>query len=157
MNASDYPVLSPYLIVHDAIAAVDFYTKAFDAVERFRLVDSASGKIGHAELLLHGQLVMLAEEHPAWAKSPRTLGGTAVKLSLMVDDPDAAFAQAVAAGAEATMPPRDEFYGFRCASIRDPFGHEWMLQREIEKVSPEEMQRRWDAMVQECGSAEGPA
>lgn len=155
MNPSHYPALSPYLIVHDAIAAIAFYEQAFGAAECFRLVDSASGKIGHAELTLHGQLVMLAEEHPAWAKSPRTLGGTAVKFSLMVDDPDAAFAQALAAGAEETMPPRDEFYGFRCASVRDPFGHEWMLQREIEKVSPEEMQRRWDCIVKECSSSEG--
>ncbi len=151
MNPSDYPALSPYLIVHDGAAAVDFYLRAFDAVERYRLVDSATGKIGHAELYVQGQLFMLAGEHPDWAKSPRTLGGTAVKLSLMVDDPDGSFARAVAAGAEALMPPQDQFYGFRSASVRDPFGHEWMLQKEIEKVSPEEMQRRWDAMVKECG------
>jgi PhnB protein len=154
MKTSDYPALSPYLIVHDGAAAVAFYTEALGAEERYRLVDSATGKIGHAELYVQGQLFMLAGEHPDWAKSPRTLGGTAVKLSLMVEDPDAAFARAVAAGAEALMQPQDQFYGFRCASVRDPFGHEWMFQREIEKVSPEEMQRRWDAMVTGC-DAEG--
>lgn len=146
-----YPVLSPYLIVHDAAAAIAFYREAFGAEERFRLVDPDSGVIGHAELLLSGELLMVANEHPEWAKSARTLGGTAVKLSLLVDDPDAAFARAVDAGAEALMPPGDQFYGFRSASLRDPFGHEWTLQREIENVSPEEMQRRWEAMTSACG------
>jgi len=152
MNNTDYPSFSPYLAVHDAEAALAYYNAAFGAVELYRLVDSTSGKIGHAELTLNGHLVMLSEENPAWNKSPRTLGGTAVKFCLMVDDPDSAFARAVSAGAEALMPPRDEFYGFRSASVRDPFGHEWMLQKEIEKVSPKEMQRRWDDMIKECGA-----
>ncbi len=150
---TDYPPLSPYLIVHDALAAVRFYQEAFDAEERYRLVDPHSGQISHAELLVQGQLLMLAQEHPSWAKSPRTLGGTAVKLSLMVEDPDAAFARAVASGAEGRMPPQDQFYGFRTASVLDPFGHEWMLQRQIEVVSPEEMQRRWEEMLQAHGKS----
>src|SRR5688572_20793472 len=119
MSAPVYPSFSPYLTVHDAVAAISFYVAAFGADERYRLVDSTSGKIGHAELTLNGHLVMLSEENPAWNKSPRTLGGTAVKFCLMVEDPDAAFDRAVSAGAETLMPPRDEFYGFRSASVRD--------------------------------------
>lgn len=150
MNSLEYPPLAPYLTVVDAAKALEFYREAFGAVERYRLVDKNSGKIGHAELLIQGSLVMLAEEDPAWNQSPQTLGGTPFKLSLMVDDPDAAIEQAERAGASVLMPAQDQFYGFRCGSIRDPFGHEWMLQREIEKVSPEEMQRRWDAMLDGC-------
>ena len=68
-----------------------------------------------------------------------------MKLCLMVEDVDASVERARAAGATVVMPPRDQFYGHRSASVRDPFGHEWMIQREFEKVSPAEMQRRWDA------------
>lgn len=80
-------------------------------------------------------------------ETPETLGGTAVGLCLMVDDVDTACERANAAGATVVRPPSTEFYGHRSASLRDPFGHEWMLQREVEKVSPAEMQRRWDTMV----------
>lgn len=112
--------------------------------------DKSSGKVGHAELLVFGGLVMLSDENPAWGnKSPGTLGGTPVKLCLMVDDVDAIVEQAKNAGATVTMPPMDMFYGFRSGSLCDPFGHEWMIQRQIEKVSPEEMQVRWDAMLNE--------
>ncbi|MDP1586877.1 MAG: VOC family protein [Prosthecobacter sp.] len=146
----DYPAFSPYIAVQDAVKAITFYQEAFGATERFRLVDSASGKIGHAELTLKDGMLMLSEENPAWNKSPQTLGGTTVKFCLMVENADAAIERAVKAGATVLMPPGDQFYGFRSGSIRDPFGHEWMLQHEIEKVTPEEMQKRWDAMIENC-------
>lgn len=146
-----YPVISPYLTVKDAAKAIEFYKVALGATERLRLSDEASGKVGHAELLIAGGLVMLSDENPNWCnKSPCSLGGTAVKLCLMVDDVDATVEQAKQAGATVTMPPMDMFYGFRSASISDPYGHEWMIQRQIEEVSNEEMQRRWDAMLKEC-------
>jgi len=147
-----YPPFSPSIAVIDAPAAIDFYQRAFGATERYRLTDSTSGKIGHAELYINGHLLMISEEMPDWNKSPQTLGGTTVKFSLIVDNADQAFAQAVEAGATALMPPTDQFYGFRSGTVRDPFGHEWLLQHETEKVSPEEMQRRWDAML--CGDCE---
>ena len=100
---------------------------------------------------------MLSDENPAWNKSPQTLGGTPVKFSLMVENADAAIAKAVAAGATPLMPATDMFYGFRSGSVRDPFGHEWMLQHEIEKVSPEEMQKRWSAMTGNCQSVKEEA
>lgn len=148
MKAPDsFPRLSLNLVVHDAAAAIDFYKEAFGAEEYYRLIDPESGKIGHAELSLHGALLMVADEYPQWNKSARTLGGSPVRIALMCDDVQAAFERAVAAGAEVRRPVSDEFYGHRAASLRDPFGHEWMLAQEIEKVSPEEMQRRWTEMV----------
>lgn len=143
----DYAPLSPSLAVRDAARAIEFYKAAFGAEERFRLVDPESGKIGHAELTINGSLVMLADEYPAHNTAPQTLGGTPVKLCLMVPNADALLEQAKRAGATVVMPPQDQFYGFRCGSVQDPFGHIWLIQHEIEKVSPAEMQKRWDAMM----------
>ena len=148
----NYPTLTPYLCVHDGVAAINFYEAAFGAKERYRLT-APGNKIGHCELTLEGQVFMLGDEVPQLNKSPQTLGGIATKFALMVPDADVAHERAVAAGAVSLMAPTNMFYGFRSASVRDPFGHEWMLQHEIEKVSPEEMQRRFDAIVAECSSA----
>ncbi|MBL9189917.1 MAG: VOC family protein [Opitutaceae bacterium] len=143
-----YPPFSPYLTVKDAKKAIAFYAAAFGATELYRLTDARTNTIGHAEIMINGSHFMLADENPAWGnRSPLTLGGTAVKLCLMVVNTDAAVARAKAAGATIEMPPADMFYGFRCAAVRDPFGHQWMIQHEIEKISPGEMQKRWDAMV----------
>jgi len=147
----DYPILSSYLTVHDGAQAIAFYQAAFGATERFRLIDPSNGKVGHAELTLQGNLVMLSDEYPEWGRaSPKTLGGTPVSFCLLVDNADAAVERAVAAGATVKMPVEDQFYGFRSGTVIDPFGHEWMLQHVIEKVDPEEMQRRWDAMGGAC-------
>ncbi len=141
--------MSPYLTVKDAGKAIAFYQAAFGAAELYRLTDASTGAIGHAEIMINASHFMLAEENPTWGnKSPLTLGGTAVKLCLMVENADDAVTRASAAGATVEMPPADMFYGFRCAAIRDPFGHQWMIQHEIEKVSPEDMQKRWDAMLE---------
>lgn len=147
-NFFNYPPMSPYLTVKDASKAIEFYTAAFGATEIFRLTDARTGAIGHAELVVNGSHIMLADENPAWGnKSPLGLGGTTVSFSLMVGNADAAAERASAAGATVEMPPTDMFYGFRSAGISDPFGHKWMLQHRIENVSQEEMQKRWDAMV----------
>ncbi|MDF3056644.1 MAG: Glyoxalase/bleomycin resistance protein/dioxygenase [Rariglobus sp.] len=151
---TDYPAFSPYLSVRDAAQAIGFYQTAFGAVERFRLTDKKSGKVVHAELLIQGSLIMLAEENPQWGnKAPVTLGGTPVTFCLIVKSADAAFERAVAAGASVLMPVADQFYGFRSCSVCDPFGHQWMLQHQLETVSPEDMQKRWDAMSGECSPA----
>ncbi len=145
---SHYPPMSPSLTVKDAAKAIAFYQAAFGATELYRLMDASTGTIGHAELMINGSHLMIADENPAWGnKSPLTLGGTAVKLCLMVENTDAAVARASAAGATVEMPPGDMFYGFRCAALRDPFGHQWLIQHQIEKVEPAEMQKRWNAMV----------
>lgn len=141
-----YPPLTPYLTVTNAKAAIEFYLSAFGAQEIFRLVDPQSGKIGHAELTISGQMLMLADEYPEYNKSPETLGGSATKFSLQVPNSDQAIEHAVSLGATRVMPPQDQFYGHRCGSIRDPYGHEWVLWHEIEKVTPEVMQQRWNEM-----------
>lgn len=146
----EYPKLSPSLVVGDAAAAIKFYENAFGAKELYRLVDPESGKVGHAEIMIDGALVMLGSEYPGMTKSPATLGGTAVSLGLMSRDAQADFERAVAAGAEAVIPLQKQFYGYISGRVRDPFGHEWVISQELEKLAPEEIQRRWDAMVKEA-------
>ena len=150
MSKLSYPPLSASLVVNDAEAAINFYRRAFGATERYRLTDPSSGKVGHAELDVNGSMFMLGEENPKMNKSPQTLGGTPVKFCLMVDDADAVFEQAIAAGATSQMPLANMFYGYRTGSLIDPFGHEWLIQTLIEEVSPEEMQRRWNEAGSQC-------
>jgi PhnB protein len=135
----------PYLRVHSAAEAIEFYSRAFGATEHFRLTEP-SGRIGHAEIKLGPTTVMLADEYPEQGiRGPRSLGGTTFSIHVHVDDVDHAFAQAVNAGATIVRPLQDQFYGERSGTVRDPFGHEWLLGGHIETVAPEEMQRRYTA------------
>lgn len=136
----------PYLRLRNAAEAIKFYQRAFSAKERFRLCEP-SGRIGHAELEIGPAVIMLSDEFPeAGIQGPQSLGGTSFSIHLHVDDVDAAFDQAVSAGAEIIRPLVNQFYGERSAVLRDPFGHEWLLGGKIEDVTPEEMQRRYTAM-----------
>ena len=121
--------------------------KAFGATELYRLTDPTDGKIGHAEITINGGLLMISDEYPQFNKSPKSLGGTTVKLNIMSDNVDRDFDRAVRAGAEVLIPLQDQFYGHRSGRLRDPFGHEWILSQELKKVSPEEMQKNWNAMA----------
>ncbi len=137
-----------YLRVADGAAAIDFYKTAFGAVEKFRLTEPG-GRLGHAELLFGDDTIMLSDEFPEMGiRGPASVGGTTVGLHLHVDDADAVLARAEAAGGEIIRPATDQFYGERSGTIRDPFGHEWLVGHEIEAVEPEEMQRRYDAMFE---------
>lgn len=134
-----------YLCVADTGAAIRFYADAFGATEKFRLTEPG-GRIGHAEIDLGGHTVMLCDEFPEYGiRAPRG-AGTSVTLHLHVDDADALVARAVDAGATLERPPGDAFYGERSGSVIDPFGHRWLIGHSIEDVSPEEMQRRYDAL-----------
>lgn len=136
-----------YLRVADTGAAIAFYRQAFGATERFRLVEP-SGRIGHAELQFGPAVVMLSDEYPELGiRGPRPGEDTPSSVHLHVDDCDAVVAQAVSAGATLLMPPTDQFYGERSARLRDPFGHTWLIGHEIEAVTPEEMQRRYTALM----------
>jgi PhnB protein len=146
-----YSSVAPAIAVRDAARAIDFYKDAFGAEERYRLIDPESGKIGHAELTIHGGLLMISDEYPQYNKAPETLGGVSAKFLIMCPNVDLAFARAIAAGAEEVMPLADQFYGHRDARVRDPFGHEWLLSQVLEEVAPGEMQRRWNATVQKAG------
>ena len=141
-----YHTATPYLVIKNAAAAIDFYAKAFGAVERYRM-PGPGGAIMHAELQLGDSVIMLCDENPDWCqKSPLTLGGTPLSVFLYVPDVDATFSQAVAAGATTMMPPADMFWGDRMAKVSDPFGHEWGMASHVEDVSQEEMARRMAAM-----------
>jgi uncharacterized glyoxalase superfamily protein PhnB len=136
----------PYLCVHSTAEAIDFYARAFDAKEVFRLSEP-SGRIGHAEIKIGPATLMLADEFPEHdIRGPRSLGGTTFSIHLHVADVDQAFQQAVSAGAAVIQPLQNHFYGERSGKVRDPFGHEWLLGGHLETVTPEEMQRRYTAM-----------
>ena len=125
MESATKQRLTPYLAVHDAEAAIRFYVRAFSACEVGERYPW-EGKIGHAELEIGGSRLSLADEFPEYNRSPRTLGGTPVMLHLEVEDTDAVADRAVAEGAELMRPPEDQPYGRTC-SLKDPFGHIWML------------------------------
>ena len=136
----------PYLRVHNAAEAIDFYSRAFEAKEQFRLTEP-NGRIGHAEIKIGSATVMLSDEYPeSGIRGPRSLGGTTFSIHLHVDDVDQAYAQAIAAGATVVRALQNQFYGERSGTVRDPFGHEWLLGGQIETVTPEEMQRRYTAL-----------
>jgi len=138
--------VTPYLTVDDVDAAIDFYERAFGAVEVFRL--PMGEKVAHAEVRIGDSIVMLADEWPDLdLLGPKSRGGTTSRLMIYVADVDAAFARAVAAGAKAERPVENQFYGDRSGSLVDPSGHRWTLSTHVEDVSAEEMQRRMAAFA----------
>lgn len=131
-----------YLIVDGAAAAIDFYRKAFGAREVMRF-PGPNGRIGHADVLIGGGHVMLADASPEMgAKGPEAFGGSPVSLCIYVEDVDKVFERAVAAGAKVTRPVADQFYGDRTGGLTDPFGHSWYVMTHVEDVSNEEMMKR---------------
>ena len=150
---SGYHSVTPYLIVNDAARAIGFYQRAFGATELFRL-GGPDGKIGHAEIKIGNSPIMLADELPDGGyRGPQSIGGTPVSLMIYVEDVDRMFAQAVAAGAKEQRPVQDQFYGDRCGTLIDPFGHVWTIATHIEDVSPEEIDKRFKKMMPAAGGA----
>lgn len=137
-----YHSVTPYLIVKGAARALEFYKKAFNAQELYRM-DAPGGTIGHAEIQIGDSRIMLSDEFPEMgARSPETLGGSPIGLCIYVENVDVLFKQAVAAGGKEERPVKDQFYGDRSGTLRDPFGHQWTIATHKEDVSPEEMARR---------------
>ena len=137
-----YPVVTPYLIVHDAAAAIAFYKQIFGARERMRMA-MPGGRVGHAELDIGGSVVMLADEFPDMgARAPGAYNGSPVSLHLYVDDADKTVRQAEAAGAKIVHPVDTKFYGDRGGAITDPFGHTWHIATHVEDVPPDEIEKR---------------
>ena len=137
-----YHNITPYLMVRNAAAAIEFYKKAFNAVELMRF-PGPGGKIMHAEVKIGDSPVMLADEMPEEGHvGPQTLGGVGVSMMLYVEDVDTRFAQAVAAGATIKRPVQDQFYGDRTGTLVDPFGHVWSIGTHKEDLSMEELQQR---------------
>jgi uncharacterized glyoxalase superfamily protein PhnB len=145
MHKSQIDEVFPYLCVRGGSDAIDFYTRAFGAKELFRLTEPG-GRIGHAQLKLGPATLMLADEYPEYGiQSPQAFGGTGMILHLHLDNVDAMTKRAVEAGATVLLEPTDQPHGERQCRLRDPLGHEWLLGHQIEQVSPEEMQRRFNA------------
>lgn len=137
---TDARSVTPHLVVSDGAAAIDFYKRAFGAEEMFRMPAPDGRRLLHAEIRIGDSPVMLAEEFPEFgSRGPAALGGTPVTLHLYVEDVDAAYDRAVEAGAEASMPPADMFWGDRYGKVTDPFGHSWSLATHVRDVTPEEM------------------
>jgi PhnB protein len=138
-----YHTLTAYLIVRNAAEAIDFYKRAFGAVECFRMNGSDGKTIGHAELKIGDSMLMMADEQPgAMSRSPQTLNGTTFCLCMYVDNVDAAFQRAVETGATVLRPLATMFYGDRVGMVTDPYGHHWALMMHVEDVPPEEMEKR---------------
>jgi len=138
--------VTPHLVCAGAADAIEFYKKAFNAVEEARL-PGPQGRIMHAMIRIEGSAVMLVDEMPEWgALSPKSLKGSPVTIHLYVKDTDAFVARAVAAGAKVTMPVAEAFWGDRYGKIEDPFGHHWSVGTHIRDVSMEEAQRAMEQM-----------
>jgi PhnB protein len=144
-----YRSITPYLMVRGADRAIAFYSEAFGAQEVMRF-PIPGGKIGHAEIKIGDSYVMLADETNE-SPGPQSLGGVGVSLMLYVDDVDATFARALAAGAAERRALADQFYGDRNGTLVDPFGHVWTVGTHREDVSTEEMQRRIAALDPHAG------
>jgi PhnB protein len=138
----------PELIVHNGTAALDFYKNVFGAEEVHRMKQPGSDRLIHGELTLDGHAFFVCDEFPAneggTCKSPQTLGGTGVRITLLVDNADAVVASAVAAGSRMSMPPQDMFSGGRYGKIVDPFGHEWGINQKLKEHTHEETQSAAD-------------
>jgi PhnB protein len=138
-----YERLTVYIIVRGAAQAIDFYQRAFAAVECLRMLGPDGTTIAHAELRIGESMLMLADEAgAALGRSPHALGGTPFCFVMYVADVDAVFHRAVAAGASVLQPPENKFYGDRSGVIVDPFGHQWALMCHIEDVPPDELAKR---------------
>ena len=133
--------VTPHLICAGAADAIEFYKKAFNAVELVRL-PGPDGKIMHARIQIGDSSVMLVDESPNWcAFGPKTLNGSPVSIHLFVEDVDAFAARAVAAGAKMTMPVADMFWGDRYGVLEDPFGHKWSVATHQWDMTSEEIRK----------------
>jgi PhnB protein len=134
--------ITPHLVVKNGVEAIGFYVKAFGARELMHMPGPDGKGLMHAEMQIGDSRIYLCDEFPGMNKSPQTLGGSPVTISLYVENADATYNQAVSAGATATMPLTNMFWGDRFGKLKDPFGHEWSICQHIEDVSNEEMAKR---------------
>jgi PhnB protein len=138
--------VTPHLVCAGAAAAIDFYRKAFNAVETARL-PGPNGKLMHGAVRIGDSTVMLVDEMPEHGSfGPKSLKGSPVTIHLYVPNADEFVAQAVAAGAKVTMPVTEMFWGDRYGQLEDPFGHRWSVATHVKDVTPAEMGEAMKAM-----------
>lgn len=147
-ESHDRPRTLPLPACEQRGAGHSFLPQAFGVTELFRLTEP-SGRIGHAELDFNGATLMLSDEFPEYGiRGADKYEGTSVTLHIHVDNADAVIDRAIQAGAALLVAPQDQFYGERSGTVRDPFGHHWNNGHSIEDVAPEEMQRRYDELLE---------
>ncbi len=135
-----YHTLTPSITVRDAARAIEFYKKAFGAVEK-GVMKGPDGKVMHAELRIGDSLFMLADEFPEFGSlSPQSVGGSGSGLHIYVEDVDSAFDRAIGAGGVVEMPVADMFWGDRFGKLVDPFGHKWSIATHTRDMSMEEIE-----------------
>jgi uncharacterized glyoxalase superfamily protein PhnB len=147
-----YHAVTPYLVIRGAEKAIEFYKKAFGAVERNRM-PGPGGLLMHAEISIGDSIVMMSDEMPQMKRwvSPQQLNGTTIALHLYTDDADALFERAVAAGCTVSLPLMDTFWGDRFGKLTDPFGHEWSVATHVHDYTPEQMQKNAEAFFAQFG------
>ncbi|MEM7154598.1 MAG: VOC family protein [Myxococcota bacterium] len=138
---AEFGALTPHLLVNDVAAAAEFYGNALGAETVYTLPAPDGSTVMHAELKVGDSTLMLAPASEE-AKDPMMLGGSPVRMMLYVENADAAFEAAIAAGAIAEMPVADQFWGDRYGAFIDPFGHSWAVSTHVEDLTPEQMQQR---------------
>ena len=147
---SDQLTFVPYITISNAAAAIDFYKKAFGAVELARHNAPNTNKIMHASLKINGGVLMMSDDFSATMggkpQTPEALGGSPVTFHLQVDDADSVWARATGAGAKVSMPLADQFWGDRYGQLIDPFGHRWSIGQTISKPTPAEIEERAKAV-----------
>ena len=144
-----FHTLTPHITVKNTKAALEFYKKAFGGETLFTMPGPDGESIMHAEVQIGDSRLMVCDEFPGGCKAPPSLNGTTVALTLYVKDADAAFKQAVDAGAKAEMPPMDMFWGDRYGKVSDPFGHCWAIATHMKDLSPEELEKAAAAAMSE--------
>jgi PhnB protein len=135
----------PHLIVSDGMAALKFYKEVFGAEEGHNMMAPDGKRLMHGEMVLDGHKFFVSDEFRAEeggsCKTPQTLGGTSVRITLMTNDPDAVVELAVARGATVVMPVQDMFWGARYGQLLDPFGHNWGINQQLQEQTPEETEK----------------
>jgi len=133
----------PHLCVRDGMAALEFYKSVFGAEEGDRVMSPDGQKLVHGEIVIDGHKCFLSDEFPqdegGTVRTPQSLGGTCVRITLSVEDADALVVRAVAAGAKVLMPVQDMFWGGRYGKIVDPFGHQWGINQQLQEKTAEEI------------------
>ena len=143
--------VTPHLVCDGAAKAIEFYQEAFEASSGGTML-GPDGRVMHAQIRIGDSHVMLVDENRQFGMlGPRSLNGTPVTIHLYVDDVDRWFERAVAAGAQAVMPPADMFWGDRYGVLEDPFGHRWSIATHRRDVSRDEMQQAVKALDPTCG------
>lgn len=142
-----YHSITPYLMIKNATSAIEFYKKAFDAQELFRMNGPEGKTIAHAELKIGDSVFMLSDEYPEMNYlSPQSIGGSPFFMHVYVQDVDTVFNQAISAGGTVLKPVEDQFYGDRTGTLKDPFGHLWSIATHKKDISIDEIKKKGEEM-----------